>query len=198
MNIQLTDKIESIFFHTLILVKQNGFHGTPMSQIAKQSDVAVGTIYHYFPSKDALILELYHYCKRKVHGFIFDNLEESLSYKEKFELVFRRFCDFHIQNDVIFSFMDQFYCSPYFELENCKNSDGPYEQNHIYGFLSEGIDKKKLKQVDANTLLSVYVGTAVSFSKSILYRKVEFNEKIIKELIQTIWDGVKNENEDEI
>ena len=47
-----------------------------------------------------------------------------------------------------------------------------------------------------NTTLTELI--AVSFSKSILYRKVEFNEKIIKELIQTIWDGVKNENEDEI
>lgn len=198
MNVQFTDKIESIFNHTLILIKENGFHGTPMSQIAKQSDVAVGTIYHYFPSKEILMIELYHYCKRKVHQYIFDNLDTDLSYKEKFYLVFRRFCDFHIQHDVIFSFMDQFYCSPYFELHNCQNSDGPYEQNHLFGFLQEGIENNHLKQVDVHTLTSVYIGTAVNFSKSIIYRRKQFDEKNLKELIDIIWQGVKKEHENEI
>lgn len=198
MNVQYTEKIESIFNHTLILVKENGFHGTPMSQIAKHSDVAVGTIYHYFPSKEVLIVELYHYCKNKAHQYIFDDLDESLTYKEKFELVFRRFCDFHVQNEVIFSFMDQFYCSPFFELQNCKNKDGLYEQNHIVNFLQEGIEKKYLKDVDVHSLTSIYVGPAVSFSKSVLFRHIEFEEKNLKELIDIIWLGVKKENENEI
>lgn len=198
MNVQYTDKIESIFNHTLILVKENGFHGTPMSQIAKQSDVAVGTIYHYFPSKEVLIVELYHYCKNKVHQYIFNDLNQNQSYKERFELVFRRFCDFHVQNDVIFSFMEQFYCSPFFELQNCQNKDGLYEQNHIVNFLQEGIEKKYLKEIDVHTLTSIYIGPAVLFSKSVLYRRVKFEEKKLKELIEIIWLGVKKEDENEI
>lgn len=195
MNVQLTDKRENIFHHTLILVKEKGFHGTPMSQIAKQSDVAVGTIYHYFPSKEILILELYHYCKRKVHEFIFADIDSQINYQERFEIVFRRFCDFHIQNDVIFGFMEQFYCSPYFELQNCKNKDGLYEENHILNFLQEGIDKKYLRQTEIHTLTSACIGAAVSFSKSIAYRRVKFEENNFKELIRIIWHGAKYEDE---
>lgn len=198
MNVQYTEKIVSIFDHTLALVKENGFHGTPMSQIAKQSDVAVGTIYHYFPSKEVLIVELYHYCKNKVHQFIFDDLDENLSYKQKFSLVFQRFCDFHIQNEVIFSFMDQFYCSPYFELQNCQNKDGLYEQNYISRFLQEGIEKKYLKEIDLHSLTSFFVGPAVTFSKSILFRRIKFEDKMLKDLIDIIWLGIKNEDENEI
>lgn len=195
MNVQYTAKKESIFNHTLILVNENGFHGTPMSQIAKQSDVAVGTIYHYFPSKEILIVELYHYCKQKVHQFIFEKLDTNLSYKEKFALVFRRFCDFHMENNIIFGFMDQFYCSPYFELQNCNNNDGPYEQNHVLGFLQEGIHTKQLRQIDVHTITSAYIGAAVSFSKSIIYRKEQFDEQNLNELISIIWQGAKHENE---
>ncbi len=195
MNVQYTDKKESIFHHTLMLIKENGFHGTPMSQIAKQSDVAVGTIYHYFPSKELLIIELYHYCKRKVHEFIFDNLDPALSYQKKFEQVFHRFTLFNIQNDVIFSFMEQFYSSPYFELEDCNNRDGIYEQNHFLDFLQEGINNKHLREIDIYTLTSAFVGTSVSFSKSVLYRRVQFDEKNLQELINIIWQGSKHENE---
>lgn len=195
MNVQFTDKKESIFNQTLLLIKENGFHGTPMSKIAKQSDVAVGTIYHYFPSKEVLIVDLYHYCKGKVHGYIFEKLDVISSYKERFEHVFSRFCAFYIENPIIFSFMDQFYSSPYFELHSCKNSDGFYEQNQMIGFLLEGMESKNLKEHDVHTLAAAYIGAAVAFSKSILYRKIKFEEKNLKELIDIIWQGAKYDNE---
>lgn len=195
MNVQLTDKIECIFHHTLLLIKVNGFHGTPMSQIAKHADVAVGTIYHYFPSKEKLILELYHYCKEKIHQFIFKNLDEEISYQRKFELVFIRFTEFNIQHDVIFSFMEQFYNSPYFELEACNNRDGIYEQNHFLDFLQEGINNKHLRKIDVYTLTSAFIGTSVSFSKSILNRRIEYDENNLRELVKIIWQGSKQDDE---
>lgn len=91
--------------------------------------------------------------------------------------------------------MDQFYSSPYFELQNCKNSDGLYEQNHLHGFLQEGINKKHLIEVDVHTITSAYIGAAITFSKSILYRRVKFEEKNLNELIRIIWQGAKHENE---
>ena len=49
-------KRKAILKSTLELIKDNGFHGTPISLIAKNAGVASGTIYHYFPSKDAIIM----------------------------------------------------------------------------------------------------------------------------------------------
>ena len=46
----IPDKREAILKSTLELIKDNGFHGTPISLIAKNAGVASGTIYHYFPS----------------------------------------------------------------------------------------------------------------------------------------------------
>ncbi|MFM7770058.1 MAG: TetR/AcrR family transcriptional regulator [Bacteroidota bacterium] len=39
---------------TLKLLSNGGFHASPMSEVAQISKVAVGTIYHHFPSKEAL------------------------------------------------------------------------------------------------------------------------------------------------
>ena len=45
-------KRDLILQTTLELITELGFHATPMSLIIKKSDVASGTIYHYFKSKE--------------------------------------------------------------------------------------------------------------------------------------------------
>src|SRR5215218_6127000 len=52
-------KREAILDATLRLVARTGLHNTPISAIAREAGVAVGTAYLYFASKDELINELY-------------------------------------------------------------------------------------------------------------------------------------------
>lgn len=193
MNVQYTqtNKIECIFKSTLSLIREHGFHGTPMSQIAKSSDVAIGTIYHYFPSKEVLILELYDYCREKLHSYIFDDMDTSLSYKERFAIVFKRFCSFYLDNVEKFSFMEQFYNSPFYAMRKEDKLDGPYDENKIIHFLEEGMEIKELKQREVSMLGAAYIGVAVSFSKSVLSGKAEFVEHNLDDLVEIIWNGVK-------
>ncbi len=198
MNVQYTDKITCIFKNTLLLIQEHGFHGTPMSQIAKSSDVAIGTIYHYFPSKEILILQLYEYCKQKIHRYIFDDLDKSLRYKEQFAIVFKRFCSFYRDHTDKFSFMEQFHSSPFFEMAQSKTSDGPYEENKVIDFLLQGMEMGVLKKRDVCILSSAFIGVAVSFSKSALYGKIKFEEKQLDDLIEIIWNGVKQHTQHEL
>ena len=78
MNVRLmnsNEKIAAVFASTLKLIQTNGFHGTPMSKIAQESDVAIGTIYHYFPSKDDLIFGLFKHCRTLLNEYIFDGIK---------------------------------------------------------------------------------------------------------------------------
>jgi AcrR family transcriptional regulator len=52
-------KREAILAATLRRVARTGLHNTPMSAIAREAGVAVGTAYTYFESKEALINALY-------------------------------------------------------------------------------------------------------------------------------------------
>ncbi|WP_332913757.1 TetR/AcrR family transcriptional regulator [Algoriphagus boritolerans] len=60
---QTQDKRILILESALELIRENGFHGTPVSIVAKHAGVAAGTVYTYFKSKDELIVALYHYVK---------------------------------------------------------------------------------------------------------------------------------------
>jgi AcrR family transcriptional regulator len=52
-------KREAILDAMLDIVVERGFHDAPMSLVAKRSGASAGVIYHYFPSKEAIIQALY-------------------------------------------------------------------------------------------------------------------------------------------
>lgn len=195
MNVQFTDKTKCIFKSTLLLIKDHGFHGTPMSQIAKHADVAIGTIYHYFPSKDNLILDLFEYCKQELYLYVFKDVNQKMSYKEKFFTVFKNFSDFHIQQREYSCFFEQFYNSPYHEMVGEEeNEEGPYAQNVFLKFIHEGIENRHLKSLHEQIICSAYIGTAITYSKNIVNGKIKYNEEQLTDLINIIWDGIKYNN----
>src|SRR5215218_9571774 len=53
------DKREAILAAALRLIARLGLHATPMSAVAREAGVATGTLYLYFPSKQAMINALY-------------------------------------------------------------------------------------------------------------------------------------------
>lgn len=55
----VSDKREAILAAALRLVARLGLHNTPMSAVAREAGVAAGTLYLYFPSKEAMINALY-------------------------------------------------------------------------------------------------------------------------------------------
>src|SRR3954467_5507051 len=53
------DKREAILSAATRLIARLGLHNTPMSALAREAGVATGTLYLYFPSKEATINALY-------------------------------------------------------------------------------------------------------------------------------------------
>jgi AcrR family transcriptional regulator len=59
------DKREAILSAATRLIARWGLHNTPMSALAREAGVATGTLYLYFPSKEAMINALYLELHRK-------------------------------------------------------------------------------------------------------------------------------------
>ncbi|HTK47246.1 MAG TPA: TetR/AcrR family transcriptional regulator [Gemmatimonadaceae bacterium] len=53
------DKRQAILDSAVRLIAHSGLHNTPMSALARDAGVAAGTLYLYFPSKEAMINALY-------------------------------------------------------------------------------------------------------------------------------------------
>ncbi|GEM63137.1 TetR family transcriptional regulator [Sphingobacterium faecium NBRC 15299] len=194
MNVQYTQnnpKVISIFETTLRLIKDHGFHGTAMSKIAQDADVAIGTIYHYFPSKDDLIVSLFQYCGDALNESIFESIHEELTYKETFFHIWKGFVKFYRENVEMFSFFEQFYSSPYYKVNSYETNESISGQSSILKFLTEGIQRGELKNTNVEVLACIFFGTAVSAIKGVKHNKLKSNESI-EDVVKIIWDGVKN------
>ena len=183
------DKKEAVFQQTLLLLHQNGFHGTPMSQIAQNSGVAIGTIYHHFASKDELILALFRYCKGIITENIFKDNQSHIDFKTRFFSLWLNFVDFYISRPEYMSFMDQFYSSPY--LQKALTDETMCGEDSVSKFLREGIEQGFIRNADVNIISTVFIGTAVSTVKRQAHGLSHFDQESLGHIIEIIWDGIK-------
>ena len=194
MNVQLEDnygKREAVLKSTLALIKEHGFHGTPMSMIAKHAGVAAGTIYHYFESKDTLIVELYIYVKDKLAIAISKNDDESLPYNDRFfNLMINQF-DFYVGNADALTFLEQYVNSPY--AKNFPEKDSQLFVNKIHTFFNYGIENAYFKNIDSRLLAPTIKGTLVAAANFQLSQHIVFSREDIIEVVNIIWDGIKRQ-----
>jgi AcrR family transcriptional regulator len=184
----LAEKKKAILESTLELVKENGFHGTPMSLVAKKAGVAAGTIYHYFEGKDELICELYSYVKRQTVEALQNGDDEALSYKERFFALWMSLYNFYIQNPNVLRFFEQFVNSPY----NSKKPDDRYDELHkiIFNFFRDGIEKGHLRAANPEILGVLAHGSSITTAKVYEHGKIKLGEEELKQIVQILWDGM--------
>lgn len=194
MNVQLTtspDKKEAILHSTLHLIHQFGFHGTPMSRIAEEAQVAIGSIYHYFSSKDELIIELFKYTKRNTYQAMLEQDNEVLPYKTRFFNIWSNLVLYYIKFPAVMSFLDQFYSSPFAKI--VLTSDTFCLQDEVARFLEIGIREKEIKDLDINILSSAFVGTVIATAKRHSYGHFIFDKARLNDMAGIIWDGIRRE-----
>ena len=192
MNIQLTNnKKEHIYQSTLKLIFEGGFHGSPMSKIAKEAGIAVGSIYHYFPSKEDLIVEIYWYCKEMLNIHVFHEKDNNLPFEVRFKNIWMNLVKFYRKNVEIFSFLEQFYGSPFYQEARISVSAYKAEKNKLVDFLEEGKHLNQLKNLNTRILISTYIGPATTLVRSCLFTNSSLDMLELDELITIIWNGVK-------
>jgi len=87
-----TSKHHKIIQAAIKVFAEKGFYNSRVSEIAKEANVADGTIYLYFKNKDDILISLF----EKEFGQIVENMREELE-KEKNPLQkIRRFAIFHL------------------------------------------------------------------------------------------------------
>lgn len=185
----VTDKKSAIFESTLTLVRENGFHGTPMSQIAKKAGVAAGTIYHHFDSKDTLILELFDHVVNQMLNSLLQADAEEMDFKERFFNFFISHCLFYIEHPNALFFMEQFVNSPYNNRQTLQENERV--QGTFRHLIQYGVTHHLLKSLDYRIICSLVHGAVVSAAKIHLCRKIPLDREELNNIAGVLWDGIK-------
>jgi len=188
----IADKKEAILKSTLELIKDNGFHGTPISMIAKHAGVASGTIYHYFPSKDAIIVELHQRIKTEMVAAMFSKTNSSKSYKQQFFDGWINLCKYFINNPSALFFNEQFTSSPYIKTLSKKDAKGSVSR--FNEFFQYGMDKGYLKKMEYLLIASAVFGCIRATAKYHVTGRFGFKDADLCKMANIIWDGIKSGN----
>lgn len=179
---------ERIFAAALDLISENGFHDSPMSQLAKSAKVSVGSFYLYFPSKEQLIQDLFVHVRTQMGESILRGYDETLPYKKRFNIIFFNVLDHYLANKSHFTFMEQFAISSFNKkpIEALSNE----AQAVFFKFYQDGIDTKKIKPLPAEIILSLTSGPTVSLVKKHFQGVIVLSTQMITEVSECVWDAI--------
>ncbi len=185
----ITRKKEAILKTTLALIKDNGFHGTPISMIAKHAGVAAGTIYHYFSSKDEIIMELNRKIKGEMVAAMFTEGSTKKEYKQQFFDGWINLCKYFINNPEALFFHEQFNSSPFSKIASKKNGKGTISR--FNEFFQLGMDKGYLKKMEYLLIASAVFGCITATAKYHVTGRFGFKDNDLCKIANIIWDGIK-------
>jgi AcrR family transcriptional regulator len=114
------DKREQILAAALVLFSQRTFAGCPVPLIAEEAGVATGTIYRYFPSKEALVNALYQRWKGEMKRRLLDDRPEAepADAREEFHRWWSALSGFVTDHPVAFEFLEMHHHESYLDDES--------------------------------------------------------------------------------
>lgn len=184
----IADKKKAIFKSTMELVREKGFHGTPMSMVAKHAGVAAGTIYHYFESKDQLICELFDYAQQQVIAVVEQEDCATIPFRECLSNIWMGLYTFYRNNQDLLRFFEQFVNSPYSAARPPLEEDKFYTL--LFAFFERGIREGELKDVSPKILALLMHSSILSTAKMTATGRLSLDSKELEQIRQLLWSGV--------
>lgn len=182
------DKKQRIIFTTLELVVKQGVHATPMSQIARESRVSIGTIYNHFIDKEDLLCYIYKMI-RKDFGSILIRKDESKSPEEIFKKYWKDLYQYYINSPVAFHFYEYIAKPPVIPLTLIDETK-VYFREHA-DFFWYGVEKGFLKNIHVSLLVQLAYSSVVAAVNLKLNGVLPMTNEQVNEAANASWDAVR-------
>lgn len=185
----MSDKRNDILAATLTLISDNGFHGTPMSMIAREANVGAGTIYRYFDSKETLINELFLELKKDFSQAMLVGFSEDEPPEEQFRNVWLNIVNYCIQHPKEMLFIEQYHNSPFLTPE----TEAQTEQYlaPVYTYFQSAIEAGLMKALPFDMLTAFTYDVAVALAKRHISSALVLDEANLEIAVQACWDALK-------
>ncbi|WP_317162572.1 TetR/AcrR family transcriptional regulator [Flavicella marina] len=182
-------KKEAIVKATIDLVNCNGFHGTPISKLAKLAGVSPGTIYLYFDNKQDLLNKVYLEAKRKFTSYAFANYNTKNSVEEEFKNVWFRIAEFKLNEIPETIFLAQCDNTPIIDEE--VRQEGIIHLSPLLDLWSRGKEQNIIKPI-SDYLLYAYTITPLSFLMVMHARNAHLlTKELLENTYESAWDSIK-------
>ena len=185
-------KKEIILKTSLELLVKQGIQETPISQISKESGVAVGTIYHHFESKIEIINTLFLDLKKEYAEVLIANtgnlLTDKTRTKEVFTIVWNNVFNYYMNNENKFRFLVHIGSLPIITPQSV--TEGKKGHDPIIKHIKASIKNKTYKPVGTRLISETIHSNIVMVVQLALQNSIQLNKKVITQAIEMSWDSV--------
>ncbi|GHT57418.1 TetR family transcriptional regulator [Spirochaetia bacterium] len=179
-----SSKRDDLLNAALKLIAGQGFHAAPMSQIAEEANIGVGTIYRYFNNKDELINGLYLEIRKRMAEAIGKDQDEDAPVKAQFVKSLQNLIRYLIEKPEEIQFTQQYENSPFITDET--KAEIEKTASPISDLLTRAQTEKLLKPLPFTVLMSMFSGASMGLLKAYLQKKS--SPAKMNEAIEAIWD----------
>ncbi|MES2278544.1 MAG: TetR/AcrR family transcriptional regulator [Bacteroidota bacterium] len=187
----MLDKQKQILAAALKLFVAYGFHGTPTSKIAEEAGVANGTLFHYYKTKDDLVLGLYNHIKDDMASAMSAIIHESDFITPKFRNTFIHTLYWALNNRDKFYYIHQFESSPHMAKISRKAMQ---DQAMMHGkIIDEAVKKKLLQAHPRDLIITLFNSQVFGIYQYLTSAKFSPEEEghIINEGYEMVWEMLK-------
>ena len=183
------DKKQAILKSVLKLVNREGFYHLNMKNIAKEANIAAGTIYLYFKGKEDLINALYSMIVNEFNTYVLEGYDTGMEVAENFYNMLNRAIGFYLKGPDNFSFIEQYTYAPFLFKEN-------QDENFmlllpIYKLMRLGKKQGVIRNISDANLLALIHGPMNTIIKLHLAHKTDLNKKgAIKKFCDAAWEAI--------
>jgi len=168
---------------------ENGFHGSPISQLATRAGVGVGSIYRYFKDKDELIHAVFKQVDEELQQAITHNFDPTLSDQQQHIQLVVNLIHYLKERPHEFKFLEQYYSSPYgseekhakFLLAEVKEPPNPFAN------LFASISQKNQQKLPLPLYLAMTFGPVIFLLRDALSGYVELDDTLIEQTAAASW-----------
>ena len=185
---KVLDKRSAILNTALDLLVENGFHNTPMSLIAREAGVSAGIIYHYFESKEELILQLYQEVKTNIIGLLLAEDARKPDGLETLRQVWLNTYRYYASHPKETLFLEQFENSPYAKM--CLH-DFDSQTQPLFEWIEAEKQAGNITDLPIEILYELSLGIAVSLAKQQIAGTIQVTDPILDEVSRVILRGLK-------
>lgn len=183
-------KRAAILKAALSLFAERGFYGTPVPLIAERAGVGAGTIYRYFPSKEALVNALFQERKSAMLTALFEDFPWRSSVQDRFLTFWRRLALLAREDRDTVVFMELHHHAPYLDKES--RALEARLLLPVFAFFEEGRAQGLMRDLEETVLLAMAWGAFLGLLKAVQLGALQLDDALIAASGQVAWAAVRN------
>jgi TetR/AcrR family transcriptional regulator, repressor of fatR-cypB operon len=182
------DKRTRLLEAALDLFESRGFDGVAVPEIAARAGVATGTVYRYFPSKEALVNALYRHWKETYNRFVLAPLPPGLPPRDQFSAYWQRMMLFARSHPQAARFMDLHHHGAYLDDES--KTVGRAYLEVAQAFFAQARAQGAIREIDPVLVVAMMWGAATGLVKFAGQGALAFDDAAAAQMQKALWRAI--------